>query len=183
MNDKKTSAYRRIVSSTAIFGSAQILNILVNIIRGKLVAYILHSAGMGISPRQMVRAYDFSFGGCILHSADQASVCEFPDYSCCYSPFAVLFAQKPGDESSNRKREKLLADFGRSSAGLDVSRFVPYRMASNKTPCFLTVFRMERSTANPGCCSSGYSGRGSVLICTSAGSRKLYFHTRENYIR
>ena len=49
MNDKKTSAYRRIVSSTAIFGSAQILNILVNIIRGKLVAYILHSAGMGIA--------------------------------------------------------------------------------------------------------------------------------------
>ena len=49
MNDKKTSAYRRIVSSTAIFGSAQILNIFVNIIRGKLVAYILHSAGMGIA--------------------------------------------------------------------------------------------------------------------------------------
>ena len=34
MNDKKTSAYRRIVSSTAIFGSAQILNILVNIMLG-----------------------------------------------------------------------------------------------------------------------------------------------------
>lgn len=49
MNEKKISAYRRIVSSTAIFGSAQVLNILVNIIRGKLVAYILHSTGMGIA--------------------------------------------------------------------------------------------------------------------------------------
>ena len=49
MNEKKVSAYRRIVSSTAIFGSAQVLNILVNIIRGKLVAYILHSTGMGIA--------------------------------------------------------------------------------------------------------------------------------------
>lgn len=49
MNEKKVSAYRRIMSSTAVFGSAQVLNILVNIIRGKLVAYILHSTGMGIS--------------------------------------------------------------------------------------------------------------------------------------
>ena len=48
-NEKKVSAYRRIVSSTAVFGSAQVLNILVNIIRGKLVAYILHSTGMGLS--------------------------------------------------------------------------------------------------------------------------------------
>ena len=49
MNEKKVSTYRRIVSSTAVFGSAQVLNILVNIIRGKLVAYILHSTGMGLS--------------------------------------------------------------------------------------------------------------------------------------
>ena len=49
MNEKKVSAYRRIVSSTAVFGSAQVLNVLVNIIRGKLVAYILHSTGMGLS--------------------------------------------------------------------------------------------------------------------------------------
>ena len=49
MNEKKVSAYRRIASSTAIFGSAQVLNVLINIIRGKLVAYILHSTGMGIA--------------------------------------------------------------------------------------------------------------------------------------
>jgi len=49
MNEKKISAYRRIMSSTAIFGGAQVLNILVNIIRAKLVAHILHSTGMGIS--------------------------------------------------------------------------------------------------------------------------------------
>lgn len=48
-NERKVSAYRRIMSSTAIFGSAQVLNILVNIIRAKLVAHILHSTGMGIS--------------------------------------------------------------------------------------------------------------------------------------
>ena len=48
-SEKKVSAYRRIASSTALFGSAQVLNVLVNIIRGKLVAYILHSTGLGIS--------------------------------------------------------------------------------------------------------------------------------------
>ena len=48
-NERKVSAYRRIMSSTAIFGSAQVLNVLVNIIRAKLVAHILHSTGMGIS--------------------------------------------------------------------------------------------------------------------------------------
>ena len=48
-NEKKKKSYRRIASSTAIFGSAQVLNVLVNIIRGKLVAYILHSTGMGLS--------------------------------------------------------------------------------------------------------------------------------------
>ena len=46
---KRTSTYRNIVSSTAIFGGAQVLTILINIIRGKLVAAILHSTGMGIS--------------------------------------------------------------------------------------------------------------------------------------
>ena len=42
------STYRRIISSTAVFGGAQLLNIVVNVIRGKLVATILHSHGMGI---------------------------------------------------------------------------------------------------------------------------------------
>lgn len=49
MNEKRVSTYRRIISSTAVFGSAQVLIVLVNIIRGKLVAYILHSTGMGIA--------------------------------------------------------------------------------------------------------------------------------------
>ena len=49
MENKTVNTYRRIVSSTAIFGGAQVLTVLVNIIRGKLVASILHSAGMGMS--------------------------------------------------------------------------------------------------------------------------------------
>ncbi len=43
-----TNSYRKIISSTAIFGSAQVVGVLINLIRGKLVALILHSAGMGI---------------------------------------------------------------------------------------------------------------------------------------
>ncbi len=42
------NSYRKIVSSTAIFGSAQFFNVAVNLVRGKLVAIILHSAGMGV---------------------------------------------------------------------------------------------------------------------------------------
>ena len=45
----RRSTYRRIVSSTAIFGGAQVLTLLVNMVRGKLVATILHSAGMGMT--------------------------------------------------------------------------------------------------------------------------------------
>ncbi len=41
-------SYRKIVSSTAIFGSAQLIGVVLNLIRGKLVALILHSGGMGI---------------------------------------------------------------------------------------------------------------------------------------
>lgn len=48
MNQTKVSTYRRIVSSTAAFGSAQMLNLLVGVLRGKLVASILHSTGMGV---------------------------------------------------------------------------------------------------------------------------------------
>lgn len=36
------------MSSTAIFGGAQVVNILVNIVRGKLVSMILHTVGMGV---------------------------------------------------------------------------------------------------------------------------------------
>lgn len=41
-------SYRKIVGSTAVFGSAQLMGVLINLVRGKLVALILHSAGMGI---------------------------------------------------------------------------------------------------------------------------------------
>ena len=46
--EPSTNSYRKIVSSTAVLGSAQFVNVLMNILRGKLVAVILHSAGMGI---------------------------------------------------------------------------------------------------------------------------------------
>ena len=41
-------SYRKIVGSTAVFGSAQLMGVLINLLRGKLVALSLHSAGMGI---------------------------------------------------------------------------------------------------------------------------------------
>ena len=47
--EKSRSTYRRIVSSTAVFGGAHVFSILINIIRAKLVALILHSKGMGFS--------------------------------------------------------------------------------------------------------------------------------------
>lgn len=43
-----TSNYRKIVSSTAIFGGAQAVNLIMNAVRGKLVAFLLNSTGMGI---------------------------------------------------------------------------------------------------------------------------------------
>ena len=48
-NNKSQSIYRRILSSTAVFGGAHVFAILINIIRAKLVAVILHSKGMGFS--------------------------------------------------------------------------------------------------------------------------------------
>lgn len=46
--DSHVKSYRSIASSTAVFGGAQALNILVNLVRGKLVATILHSTGVGM---------------------------------------------------------------------------------------------------------------------------------------
>lgn len=43
------NSYKGILKSTALFGGVQVLNVLVNIIRGKLVAMILGPDGMGIS--------------------------------------------------------------------------------------------------------------------------------------
>ena len=45
---KRTSNYRRMMSSTAIFGGAQVMNVLINIVRGKLVAVILQASGLGV---------------------------------------------------------------------------------------------------------------------------------------
>lgn len=49
MEDNKTSSYRKIVKGTALFGGVQVFNILVSLIRGKLIAIILGPEGMGIS--------------------------------------------------------------------------------------------------------------------------------------
>lgn len=46
--DELRTTYRKIVTSTAVFGGAQLLNVVVNTIRGRLVATILHSTGMGV---------------------------------------------------------------------------------------------------------------------------------------
>lgn len=48
-NKQQVSTYRRILSSTAIFGGAQVLSTLINIIKAKFVAIILRSDGVGVS--------------------------------------------------------------------------------------------------------------------------------------
>lgn len=47
--EKRTSPYRNIIRGTALFGGVQIFNVLINVIRGKLIAMILGPEGMGIS--------------------------------------------------------------------------------------------------------------------------------------
>ena len=49
MEQKNQRSYRSIVSSTVIFGGAQVMNVLVNLIRGKIVVQILGAAGIGIA--------------------------------------------------------------------------------------------------------------------------------------
>ena len=49
MEENKKSSYRGIMKGTAIFGGVQVFNILINVIRGKLVAFLLGPEGMGIS--------------------------------------------------------------------------------------------------------------------------------------
>lgn len=48
-NSKHTSAFRQIMKGTAIFGGTQVITMLTNIVRGKLVAMILGAYGMGIT--------------------------------------------------------------------------------------------------------------------------------------
>lgn len=49
MDVSKTKAYRTIVASTTAFGGAQLLNAVVNAVRGKFVAALLGTAGQGVS--------------------------------------------------------------------------------------------------------------------------------------
>lgn len=46
---KQSDSYKSLMKGTTIFGSVQLFNIFVNILRGKLVAVLLGPAGMGIS--------------------------------------------------------------------------------------------------------------------------------------
>lgn len=49
MDRQQKSSYRHIMKGTAIFGGTQIYNVLIGIVRGKLVAMILGPVGMGIN--------------------------------------------------------------------------------------------------------------------------------------
>ena len=49
MQEEKKGAYRNILKGTAVFGGVQVFNILINLIKGKLIAIILGPLGMGIS--------------------------------------------------------------------------------------------------------------------------------------
>lgn len=46
---RKSNAYSSILKGTALFGGVQVFNILINLVRGKLVALLLGPEGMGIS--------------------------------------------------------------------------------------------------------------------------------------
>ncbi|MEG2281843.1 MAG: O-antigen translocase, partial [Rikenellaceae bacterium] len=46
-SDKK--AYRDIVKATSVFGGVQVFNILIGIVRSKIIAILLGPEGMGIS--------------------------------------------------------------------------------------------------------------------------------------
>lgn len=46
---KERTSYRSMIKGTAIFGGVQLFNIIINIVRGKLIAVLLGPVGMGIS--------------------------------------------------------------------------------------------------------------------------------------
>ena len=46
---KDNNSYRNILKGTAMFGGVQVFNILINLLRGKMVAVLLGPEGMGIS--------------------------------------------------------------------------------------------------------------------------------------
>lgn len=49
MGKKDTNSYRNILRGTSLFGGVQVFQVLINLVRGKLVAILLGPAGMGIS--------------------------------------------------------------------------------------------------------------------------------------
>mgnify|MGYP003445051501 FL=1 len=53
MSDNSQSSFRHIMKGTAIFGGTQMMTILINIVKGKLVACLLGAYGMGISSHLM----------------------------------------------------------------------------------------------------------------------------------
>ena len=48
LQEEKKGAYRNILKGTALLGSVQAFNILINLIKGKLIAIILGPLGLGI---------------------------------------------------------------------------------------------------------------------------------------
>lgn len=53
MSPVRPSTYRSIMKGTALFGGTQVVNILVNVLRGKMVAVLLGTMGLGISSLYM----------------------------------------------------------------------------------------------------------------------------------
>ena len=49
MNKKRVQSYRNILHSTAVFGGTQFVLTLINVVKGKLVAVLLGSVGIGLS--------------------------------------------------------------------------------------------------------------------------------------
>ena len=49
MKNKNDNSYRSILRGTSFFGGVQVFQVLINLVRGKLVAMLLGPAGMGVS--------------------------------------------------------------------------------------------------------------------------------------
>ncbi|MCU4166650.1 oligosaccharide flippase family protein [Carboxylicivirga caseinilyticus] len=47
--DKKKSAFRQIFKATSIFGGVQVFNIIISLVRGKLIAVLIGTTGMGLN--------------------------------------------------------------------------------------------------------------------------------------
>ena len=94
--NKNNTQYKTVFKATALFGGVQVLQILIGIIRSKLVAVILGPSGMGIS-------------GLYTSSTELIKSCT----SFGLSASAVKFIAEANGEGNNQKLSRVVAVFGK----------------------------------------------------------------------